>query len=433
MANDNASVATNATKKPRKSFVKSVKSVAKGLSLKRKKKRSDGDDESVLSVALENYGNSTATKLASQSNIIKSTPIAVTSTGGGSSSPAKPLQIFVLLLDPTSRRFELLQLEFDANKATVGDIQNQIKNSATEKTLRDMEYCGVCDRTGMEMIASMKLLRFCNGGDVVMAMPKGMNGNETAKLAKPILSDPKVENVASPSVLSVLSFIFDLGDLKLIAFISNVVDHRQLGTRKTNMQPKMAEKSNQVSGTKLPEIAEEGIRQKETNPPTSKMISEVKKSPVILTTAILGIIISSLLYFTIQYHFRVSTPLESRSVLLPGEWKSPCGLYDLLPRNLRTRLPVAILPPACDTLSSSALEFGSDGILRHFKEGSEGERKLVKSFSGSIGNGDQCSEESDQQCTENGALFVKDGYSWYVVMGEKRTLLSWDVMRDFTS
>lgn len=207
MTLDTASVATNATKKPKKSFVKSVKSVAKGLSLKRKKKRSDGDDESVLSVALDNGGanNSTvALKSAAGGGVPQPQPTTIirsssppAAVGSSSSSPAKPIQVFVLLMDPTSRRFELLQLEFDANKATVGDIQHQIKHSATEKTLRDMVYDGVCDRTGVEMISSMKLLRFCNGGDVVMAMPRGMTGKETAKLAKPILNDPKVENMAS--------------------------------------------------------------------------------------------------------------------------------------------------------------------------------------------------------------------------------------------
>lgn len=207
MTLDTASVATNATKKPKKSFVKSVKSVAKGLSLKRKKKRSDGDDESVLSVALDNGGanNSTvALKSAAGGGVPQPQPTTIirsssppAAVGSSSSSPAKPIQVFVLLMDPTSRRFELLQLEFDANKATVGDIQHQIKHSATEKTLRDMVYDGVCDRMGVEMISSMKLLRFCNGGDVVMAMPRGMTGKETAKLAKPILNDPKVENMAS--------------------------------------------------------------------------------------------------------------------------------------------------------------------------------------------------------------------------------------------
>jgi hypothetical protein len=28
---------------------------------------------------------------------------------------------------------------------------------------------------------------------------------------------------------------------------------------------------------------------------------------------------------------------------------------------------------------------------------------------------------------------VKDGYNWYLIMGDKRIVLSWEVMRDFTS
>lgn len=100
-------------------------------------------------------------------------------------------------MDPSSRRFELLQLEFDSTKALVSDVLRQIQSSATEKTLRDMSYGGVCDQAGMEMISSMKLSKFCEGNDVVMAMPSGMTGEQTAKLAAPILGDPKVEDMVS--------------------------------------------------------------------------------------------------------------------------------------------------------------------------------------------------------------------------------------------
>ena len=64
-----------------------------------------------------------------------------------------------------------------------------------------MTYGGVADITGMEMIATMKLSRFCNGNDVVMAIPGGMSGGETAKLAGPILGDPKVEEMVSVCVV----------------------------------------------------------------------------------------------------------------------------------------------------------------------------------------------------------------------------------------
>lgn len=199
-----------------------------------------------------------------------------------------------------------------------------------------------------------------------------------------------------------------------------------------NIQPKPAKSIDQAPGVTKPDTVEEDILRKESKPSATKT-NESRKTPFNLMAAILGIIISSLIYFTIQYHHRVTRPLESGSVLLPGQWKSPCGLYDLLPQKLRSRLPIDFLPPACESSSSSSLEFGSDGTLRYFKEGSGGERKVVRSVAGSIGSGDQCSQGTDEQCTENGALFVKDGYNWYLVMGEKRVTLSWDVMRDFTS
>eukprot|EP00956_Cyclotella_meneghiniana_P031508 scaffold82915_cov55-Cyclotella_meneghiniana.AAC.1 len=42
-------------------------------------------------------------------------------------------------MDPTSRRFKLLQLEFDADSRYVLD---QIEQSATETSLRSMKYGG---------------------------------------------------------------------------------------------------------------------------------------------------------------------------------------------------------------------------------------------------------------------------------------------------
>ena len=201
MARGDASVTTTGTKKKKKKGI--VKSIAKGLSFKKKKQKPD--DESVVGVALErDIPNSPATAPSSSLNI----PARKESRGSGSnngavsvaaaeSTAAKPIQVVLLLMDPSSRRFELLQLEFDSNKAMVSDVIRQIQSSATETTLRDMNYVGVCDQLGVEMIASMKLSKFCKGNDIVMAIPRGLNGKETAKLAGPILGDPKVADMVS--------------------------------------------------------------------------------------------------------------------------------------------------------------------------------------------------------------------------------------------
>lgn len=211
MGMGDSSVATSGTKKKKKGFVKSL---AKGFSIKKKKQRPD--DDSVVGVALDRSNNNANGSNSAQANaaFAAAPPRNVggantyqpggppSSAATGRSSPAvssipKPIQVVLLLMDPTSRRFELLQLEFDSNKAMVSDVLRQIQCSATEKTLRDTSYHGVCDQFGMEMIASMKLSKFCNGNDVVMAMPKGMTGKDTAKLAGPILGDPKVEDMVS--------------------------------------------------------------------------------------------------------------------------------------------------------------------------------------------------------------------------------------------
>ena len=184
-------MATSGTKKKKKNVFKSL---GKGLSYKKKKSRPD--DETVVGVAVATAAP--AAPVAARSVGFSDRPGA--GRGPSAATAPKPIQVVLLLMDPSSRRFELLQLEFDTNKALVSDVLRQIKGSATEKTLRDMNYAGVCDSSGMEMIASMKLSRFCEGNDVVMAMPSGMTGKQTAKLATPILGDPKVEDMVSSCI-----------------------------------------------------------------------------------------------------------------------------------------------------------------------------------------------------------------------------------------
>lgn len=153
-----------------------------------KKKKKHQDDQSVVGVALdqEDLTNGGA----------RPSSVGAPGRGGAASKPVeKPIQVVLLLMDPSSRKFELLQLEFDSEKAKVSDVLRQIGLSATENTLRQMKYTAVCDRTGMEMISSMKLSQFCERNDVVMAIPPGLTGPETAKLAKPILGDPNVEEM----------------------------------------------------------------------------------------------------------------------------------------------------------------------------------------------------------------------------------------------
>ena len=213
MPSGGSSVATDATKKKKKKNV--IKSIAKGMSFKKKKKFKD--DDTVVGVAVETSNGGSNNKAAA-----KKQPAA---------SPAmapKPIQVVLLLMDPNSRRFELLQLEFDSNKALVSDVVRQVQSSATETTLRNLSYGGVCDQDGNEMIQSLKLSNFCEGNEIVMAIPMGMTGKATLKLAHPILSDPKVADMVSYFGLKQLIRVM----LPLIfytnAFVMNSYAHAEL-------------------------------------------------------------------------------------------------------------------------------------------------------------------------------------------------------------
>jgi hypothetical protein len=107
-------------------------------------------------------------------------------------APAYMLKVVLLLMDPTTRRFELLQLEFDSFKALVSDVLAQIPVSVTEEVLRKQTYTGICGADGNEMDAFTLLSKFCKGNEVLVAIPTNVAASECARLAKPILGDDKV-------------------------------------------------------------------------------------------------------------------------------------------------------------------------------------------------------------------------------------------------
>lgn len=102
------------------------------------------------------------------------------------------LKVVLLLMDPETRRFELLQLEFDSLKALVSDVLSQIPVSVTEEALRKQKYTGICGSDGKEMMPNKLLADFCRGNEVLVAIPDTVAAKECARLARPILSDEKV-------------------------------------------------------------------------------------------------------------------------------------------------------------------------------------------------------------------------------------------------
>ena len=130
---------------------------------------------------------------------------------------ADMLKVVLLLMDPKTRRFELLQLEFDSAKALVSDVLAQIPVSVTEEVLRKQTYTGICGNDGEPMPPTKLLATFCKGNEVLVAIPTGVSASECARLAKPILGDDKVI-----SMVRVLVFLVSLV-LMCSLFLSSLV------------------------------------------------------------------------------------------------------------------------------------------------------------------------------------------------------------------
>jgi hypothetical protein len=103
-------------------------------------------------------------------------------------------------MDPATRRFELLQLEFDSMKAIVSDVLAQIPLSVTEKSLRFQVYTGIVGQSGKELTSSQLLSGFCKGNDILVAIPQGYSASDSARLAHPILGDSRVDRMVSFNV-----------------------------------------------------------------------------------------------------------------------------------------------------------------------------------------------------------------------------------------
>jgi hypothetical protein len=147
----------------------SLKKLMKGIG--RSSTRSVSDNASVASVPTS------------------ATPSAATSSPGVTVSS---LQLVLLLVDPSTRRFELLQLEFDSQRARVADIIAQIPVSVTEDAIKKQEYEGVIGETTEGKGMEVPLFDFCKEKQVLVALPSGLPVKECVRLARPILNDEQV-------------------------------------------------------------------------------------------------------------------------------------------------------------------------------------------------------------------------------------------------
>ena len=110
-----------------------------------------------------------------------------------------PVQIILLIMDPETRRFELLQLEFDSSLAKVSDIYSQIPKAATEDVLQSAKYTAIIDAKGNELKSDANLSEYIQGAGVVIAVSESYKDTlaKCATMAVPILTNTKVNKMVS--------------------------------------------------------------------------------------------------------------------------------------------------------------------------------------------------------------------------------------------
>lgn len=146
---------------------------------------------------------------------------------------------------------------------------------------------------------------------------------------------------------------------------------------------------------------------------------KAKRKPSYLPTQVLGIIIAAAVFFITQQHVRITRPIQSGFCLMPGEWISQCGIWELIPGAGNSKF--------CDSKTMSKLSMGKDGKLRYYGGG------LEEIWSA----GAECSvDENTEQCVADldcqGAAFTLEGKKWFVeVNGDRKPLIK-EVIEQFT-
>ncbi|GAX18606.1 hypothetical protein FisN_10Hh187 [Fistulifera solaris] len=186
------------------------------------------------------------------------------------------LKIVLLLMDPVTRRFELLQLEFDSLNATVNDILVQIPVSVTEEALREQKYVAICGPDAKEKSPTEMLSSFCAGNGVLVAIPEGLQARECVRLATPILSDSKVTQMLKASGINA------------------------------------SEWKDDVKSKSVPEARQN------KSAPTKK----TRGGGTALTILVIALLAAGLQVF----HLYISAPIQRGNVVSPNIWLRECGL-----------------------------------------------------------------------------------------------------------
>jgi hypothetical protein len=122
----------------------------------------------------------------------------------------EPVTLVILLLDPDSLRFELLQLELEKPSGLkVKDVLGQLEESITEPALQPLKFIALVDRAGGVNKPDAPLTKAMKHRqhpfkDILVGLVKGGNVEELFKRVRPILGDPNVGRMVSGCDMPVL-------------------------------------------------------------------------------------------------------------------------------------------------------------------------------------------------------------------------------------
>lgn len=121
--------------------------------------------------------------------------------------------VFILVIQPTAKMFELIRVNYRPATATIGDLVNLIPENVTEEDLRHQKHIGICrphgsssasrSLTDFDMTASIMTRDgtcariLC--GEVLVGIPEGYTGKEAQILSQHILKLPKMKKLLQRS------------------------------------------------------------------------------------------------------------------------------------------------------------------------------------------------------------------------------------------
>lgn len=250
-------------------------------------------------------------------------------------------------MDPTTRRFELLQLEFDSATARVSDITEQIPISATEPSLMGQKFETLTNLKGMELIAEEYIRLYVESAGVVVAVPTTTKekGEAVARMATPILSNKKVHQMLTSSGLE----IADLPEVrnKDVPPPPTVSIKPEEGEEVTSPsaaapvptlnEEEPAEALSPAKKTRaiefnLPEgddLLVDDLLEEPEEEETTPTVQPSAKKPSSSGTGIVSFIafLAIFVHLIQQIHIHYTTPLGPGAILSPGRTRGYCGIH----------------------------------------------------------------------------------------------------------